>query len=154
MFLQDYDLDEARAKLLEKLDKVLEAADIHAKSGNTLKAVEMLTTPDTHSVDHMRRAIEYLLTGLRQDLTLGVLPTTNLTSVKLLRLAERLDKSAMTEQEVNEVRSFHSSSPRALHLSAFSLQCTKQSNVQTTQVSARSPIFLLGLETILLLCCA
>jgi hypothetical protein len=104
-FLEDYDLDEARFKLLMELGKVLKAAGIHAKNGNLLKAVELLTT--NPRVDHVRPAIEYLLTGLRRNMTLGVLPDSNPTAPKLLVYADRLDRSAMTEQEINEACPSH-----------------------------------------------
>ena len=101
-FLEDYDLDEARVKLLMELGRVTKAAAIHAKNGKILKAVEVLTT-SVHGVDHVRPMIEYLLTGLRRSLTLGVLPVSNPAASKLLVYADKLDNSAMTEQEVEEV---------------------------------------------------
>jgi len=101
-FLEDYDLDEARVKLLMELGRVTKAAAIHAKNGNILKAVEILTASGL-SVDHVRHAIEYLLTGLRRSLTLGVLPASNSTASKLLVYADKLDEGAITEQEANEV---------------------------------------------------
>ena len=107
-FLEDYDLDEARAKLLVKLGKILKAAGIHAKNGNMLKAVEVLNASGCR-VDHVRPSIEYLLTGLWRDLTLGVLPTSNSIASKLFALADRLERSAMTKQEVDEVCVSHSS---------------------------------------------
>jgi len=100
-FLEDYDLDEARAELLVQLGRVLTAAEIHAKNGNMLKAVKILTA-SAHRVDHVRPTIEYLLTGLWRGLTFGVLPTSDSIASKLLVLAVWLDESAMTEQEVDE----------------------------------------------------
>ena len=102
-FLEDYDLDEARIELLIDLDRILEAAGIHAKNGDMLKAVILLSAPATYSADHVRPTIEYLLMGLRRGLTLGVLPTSSPAVSRLLVHADRLDKSAMTEQEVDEV---------------------------------------------------
>ena len=100
-FLEEYDLDEARCKLLVDMGKVLKAAGIHVKNGNMLKAVETLIT--SAHVDHVRPAIGYLFTGLWRGSALGALPASNPTILKLLRLGHRLDKSAMTEQEVDEV---------------------------------------------------
>ena len=97
------DLDEARIKLLMDLGRVLEAAGVHASNGDMLKAVRLLSAPATYSVDHIRPTIEYLLTGLRRGLILGVLPKSNPITVELLGRADQLDKSAMTEQEVDEV---------------------------------------------------
>ena len=108
-FLEDHGLDEAHIKLLRELGRILEAARIHAGNGDVLKAVEMLTAPTARNVDHMRPTIEYVLTGLRQGLTLEVPPTSSPTVSKLLVFADRLDKSAMTGQEVNEVNLFRPS---------------------------------------------
>ena len=104
-FLEDYDLDEARLKLLMELGRVLKAAGIHAKKGNLLRAIELLTA--TPRADHVRPTIEYLLAGLRRNIALGVLPNSNPTALKLLAYADRLDKSAMTEQEINEACPSH-----------------------------------------------
>ena len=101
-FLEGYDLDEARIKLLKELGRFLEAAGVHAKSGDMLKAVETLIT-SAHNVAHVRPAIEYLLTGLWRGLTLGVLPGSNPVVLKILRLGNRVDKNAMAEQEIDEV---------------------------------------------------
>ena len=102
-FLEDYGLDEARAALLEELGRIAEAADIHARNGDTLKAVEMLIAPADHNTDHERLAVEFLLTGLRKRFTLEVLPTPNPAVSGLLRLAGRLNRSVITEQEADEV---------------------------------------------------
>lgn len=101
-FLEDYDLDEARAEMLKESGKVLESAGIHANEGNMLKAVETLTASADQNVDHERPAIEYLLTGLWQGLTFGALPTSTPIVLDLLGLADKLDRSVMTQQEVDE----------------------------------------------------
>ena len=106
-FLEDYDLDEARAEMLKESGKVLESAVVHAKEGDMLKAVETLAASATHSVDHARPMIEYLLAGLWQCLTFGVLPTSTPLAAELLGLRDRLDRSAMTKQEVDEVSPSH-----------------------------------------------
>ena len=106
--LEDYGLDEARVKLLGQLGRVPEAAAIRAKNGDMMKAVEMLTASAARSVDHVRPAIEYLLTGLRQGLSFGVSPTSSLVVSRLLALAERLQKRVMKKREVDEVRPVHS----------------------------------------------
>ena len=115
-FLEDYDLDEARVKLLMGLGRVLEAAEIHAQNGDVLKAAEILTASAAQNIDHVQPAMNYLLTGLRWDFTLGMLPTSSSTASKLLRLADRLDKNAMTEQEIDEVCLPRTFNQRVLHL--------------------------------------
>ena len=98
-------MDEARVKLLKELGRIREAAEIYAKNGELLKAVEILTVSTAHNASYARPAVEYLLTGLRRYLTLGVLTTSNPIASKLLALADQLDKRAVPKQEVNEVRS-------------------------------------------------
>ena len=106
-FLEDYDLDEARIKLLVDLGRILEAAKIHAKNGDMLKAVEILNVSSTHGVSFVRPTIEYLLTGLWRGLTFGVLPTSTPIVPELLGLADRLDRTAMTKQEIDEASHSH-----------------------------------------------
>jgi len=132
-------LDNARVELLMDLGRILEAAQIHAKNGNMLKAGRLLSEPATYSVDHARPMIDYLLTGLRQSLTLGVVPASSPTASKLLGLADRLDKTIMTEQEIDEVNPSHPFNRRASCPRTYSSQCSKRSNVVTMQVSARLP---------------
>jgi hypothetical protein len=115
-FLEEYDLDEARAGLLIGLGRILEAAEIHAKNGNMLEAVGMLSASAARNIDHARQMITYLLTGLWQGFTLGVLPGSSSVALKLLGLADRLDKSAMMEQEVDEVSSYVRSIDRSYAL--------------------------------------
>ena len=109
-FLKDQKLDEARVKLLTELDRVLEAAAIHAKKGDLVKAVEILSASTTRRADHARQMLQYLLTGLRRGFTLGITitQTTSPTLSRLLALADQLHKSAETEQGFDEVRSSHS----------------------------------------------
>ena len=101
-FLEDYDLDEARVMLLMELGRTLKAAEIHAKNGNMLKAVEILTASPTHNFDHVQPAIRYLLAGFRRSLILGA-PTSSLTVSKLLALADLLNESAIKQQDIHEV---------------------------------------------------
>ena len=135
-----------------ELGRVTKVAAIHAKNGNTLKAVETLAA-SVRRVDHARPMVEYLLTGLRRSLTLGVLPASSPTASKLLVYVDQLDKGSMTEQETDEVSSSHPFDRRILHPSTSSSQCSKRSDVLITQVSARSPRLSLGWGTTLLLCC-
>ena len=107
VFLEDCNLDEARVKLLVQLDRIPEAAEVYAKNWDMLKAVELITTHDNHGVDYVRRTIEYLLTGLRRGLTLGVLPTSSPTVPKLLSFTGRLNKGVMTKRELDEVNLSH-----------------------------------------------
>lgn len=101
-------MDDARAKMLKESGRVLESAEIHANEGDMLKAVETLTDSAVHNGEHARTTIEYLLAGLWRGLTFGVLPTSTPIVSELLALASKLDRRAMTKQEVDEVSHFHS----------------------------------------------
>jgi hypothetical protein len=105
------DLEDAHVELLIDLDRILEAAEIPARNGNMLKAVKILSSSATYVVDHARQMIEYLLTGLRRSLTLGVFPSleSSPTVSKLLGYTDRLDRSVMTKQETDEVSPYHPS---------------------------------------------
>ena len=154
-FLDDQDLDEAHAKVLLELGRVLDAADFYAKKGRMLRAVETLAVSAARSVGRERRMIEYLLAGLRRGFTFGTPPSfIGATISRLLVLADQLDKSAMTEQETHEVSSSHSFSRQTPYLRAPSSQCFKQSDALTVQPFARSLTLSLTRGTTLPLCCA
>lgn len=106
-FLEDYDLDEARAEMLKDSGRVLESAEIHANEGDMLKAVETLATSSVHNDDRARPMIEYLLAGLWRGLTFGVLPTSTPIVLELLQFADKLDRTAMTKQEADEASRSH-----------------------------------------------
>jgi len=106
-FLEDYDMDEARAKVLIQLGRISDAAQIHAKNGDMLKAAETLDTSTIRSTENLRLMAKCIITGLRRSLTLGVVPKSGSIASKLLVLADRLDKNAMKEQEVHEVSAPH-----------------------------------------------
>ena len=116
VFLEDYDLDEARAELLIHFGRILDTAATHARDGDMLKAVEMLSTSAPYNVDHARQMIKYLLTGLQRGLTLGVVPKLSSIASQLLTLVDRLNKSAIRKQEANEVSPLHPFTWRVLRL--------------------------------------
>jgi len=107
------DLYKARIELLIDLGRILEAAEIYAENGNMPQAVRILSAPATYSVSHARPMIDYLLTGLRQSLILGVVPAFSPTASKLLVYTDRLDNNIMTELEIDEVNPFHPFNRRA-----------------------------------------
>jgi hypothetical protein len=106
-FLEEYDLDEARVKLLIRLGRVLKVAEIYAKDGDMLKAVEILSASSARNIDHARQMTKYLLTGLQRGFTFGVLPKSDSVALKLLTPTDRLNRSAMTVQEADEVSPSH-----------------------------------------------
>ena len=126
-FLEDHtELDDARILLLTGMGRILEVAEIHANSGNMLKAVRALIKPADYRGNHARPAIEYLLAGIRSELTFGALPDSCQTVPKLLRCEDQLEKNLMTEQEIDEVRSPNSLDRRVLHCSISSSRCLRR----------------------------
>ena len=123
--MEDRELDEAWVKLLMELGRVPEAADVHAKKGELLKAIETLNASATRSAEHVRRIIQYLLAGLWRGFTFGFTITRSSPSAtlqKLLALADELDESAKMEKGFDEVSpSFYSVSGRILHPYTFRL---------------------------------
>ena len=69
----------------------------------------MLTASAARNAEHVRPAIECILTGLQRGLTLGMFPASNPVASKLLVRAGRLGKRAMTKQEIDEVGLSHNS---------------------------------------------
>jgi len=123
VFLEDYDLDEARATVLQSRGKALEAAEAHAKDGMVLKAVGVLLKCSTPSIEESRMAIRYVLTGLWKRVSFGVrFSRSDAATTSLLEISSRLDSNAMTEDEVDEVRSVHPlATTTAINLQAHQL---------------------------------
>lgn len=124
VFLEDYDLDEARATMLRSRGKVLEAAEAHARDGRVLEAVEVLLECSTPSVEESKMAIRYVLTGLWKRMSFGVrFCRSDTTTSNLLEISFRLDSSVMTKDQVDEVRSIRS----LVIVNAFNLQANQLS---------------------------
>jgi len=124
VFLEDYDLDEARATMLQSRGKALEAAEAHAKDGRVLEAVEVLLKRSTPSVEESRMAIRYVLTGLWKRMSFGVrFCRSDTTASNLLEVSFRLDSSVMTKDQVDEVRPIRS----LVTVDAFNLQINQLS---------------------------
>ena len=104
-FLEDYDLDEARATILQSRGKALEAAEAHAKEGRVLEAVGVLLERDAPTVEESRMAIRYVLVGLWKRMSFGIrFRRSDVTTTSLLQISSRLDSNLMTEEEMDEVR--------------------------------------------------
>ena len=109
VFLEDYDLDEARATILQSRGKALEAAEAHARDGKVLEAVGVLLEGPTPTIEESRMAIHYVLAGLWKHMSFGVgFRRSNTAATSLLDISFKLNPSVMTEDEVDEVRSVQS----------------------------------------------
>lgn len=105
-FLENYDLDEARATMLQSRGKPLEAAEAHAKEGRVLEAVEVLLERDAPSIEESKSAIRYVLAGLWKRMSFGIrFRKSDAATTSLLQISSRLDPSEMTADQVDEVRS-------------------------------------------------
>ena len=106
VFLEEYDLDEARATVLQSRGKALEAAEAHAKDGRVLEAARVLLKRSTPSIKESRMAIHYVLAGLWKRMSFGIrFRRSDTTTTGLLEISFKLDSNAMTEDEADEVRS-------------------------------------------------
>ncbi|KAF9647525.1 hypothetical protein BDM02DRAFT_3187952 [Thelephora ganbajun] len=109
VFLEDYDLDEARATVFQSRGKALEAAEAHAKDGRVLEAVEVLLERAAPSTKESRMAVRYVLAGLWKRMSFGVgFRKSDTSTTSLLQISFRLDSSAMTDDEVDELSMFKS----------------------------------------------
>lgn len=71
--MEDYGFDVARADLLEKAGKSVDAAKLHLAEGRTIKAINLLL--QDHSDERaLPRAISYLLEGLWKCLPFSIKP--------------------------------------------------------------------------------
>jgi len=127
VFLEDYDLDEARAIVLQSKGRALEAAEAHARDGRVLEAVRVLLKCPTPSTDESRMATRYVLTGLWKCMSFGAeFHKSDAARTSFLQISSRLDSNAMTEDEVDEVRSVQ---PLAA-ATTFDRQCISALDVQ------------------------
>ncbi|EGN94529.1 hypothetical protein SERLA73DRAFT_114784 [Serpula lacrymans var. lacrymans S7.3] len=69
-FLEDYDLDVARATLLEKMGRLAEAAELHLAEGRQLEAIRLFIA-DRENIDSEDRAKKCLVDCLWQQLSFG-----------------------------------------------------------------------------------
>ena len=90
--------------MLQSRGKPLEAAEAHAKDGRVLEAVGVLLERDAPSTEESRMAIRYVLTGLWKRMSFGIrFRRSDAPTMALLRISLRLNPSAMTEDEADEV---------------------------------------------------
>jgi hypothetical protein len=105
-FVEDYDLDVAKATLLQQAKRHAEAAEVHIAEGRILDGIRIFLE-NLADEDCARRATICVLQALWQKLSFAVLPTaaqsTNVVE-HWLKLASRLDPTLMTQHDRDEVR--------------------------------------------------
>ncbi|KAL5535095.1 hypothetical protein ACEPAF_3188 [Sanghuangporus sanghuang] len=105
-FLEDFGLDVARAMVLEKFGRIHEAADLLFTEGQSEKAVRLLLE-DTQSHDSLRRAVDYLLTGLWNRYPFGGgVRQQDVGSRNPLQLVQEIDRTNLSEEVIAEVNMF------------------------------------------------
>lgn len=73
-FLEDYDLDIARAGILSEAGRYAEAADIYLQEGSTLDAIRAFIEDDAPDLNSWRRAKDCAMDELRKCLSFGIRP--------------------------------------------------------------------------------
>lgn len=73
-FLEDYDLDIARADILLEAERYGEAAEIYLQEGRTIEAVRAFIKDDTSDLSSWRRAKDCAMDELRKCLSFGIRP--------------------------------------------------------------------------------
>lgn len=134
--MEDYGFDFARADLLEKAGKLVDAAELHLAEGRTLVAINLLLQ-DRDDERALPRAVDALLDGLWKCLSFGIkpnvprsMPDSMLDS--LLHLAEDIVKSTNLSEHKQTQVWFNFSNPHYSHYinATLSLKCSKQSHRQ------------------------
>ncbi|KAH7874451.1 uncharacterized protein C8R40DRAFT_1108966 [Lentinula edodes] len=109
-YLEDRDMDIARAVLLVAHGRTREAAELHLAEGRTLEAIDyFLQDTDIDHENSARRATECILDGLWRKLTFSVPPdqmTEDFDFVKLFQLAKKINQSSLTPNSRDELAMF------------------------------------------------
>ena len=109
--MEEYGFDMARAELLEKAGKVVDAAELHLLEGRTIKAINLLLQ-DRVDERALPRAIKYLLDALWECLPFGAKPSAVRDSPdsildSLLQVADAVIQAANpSKHEETQVRHF------------------------------------------------
>jgi hypothetical protein len=104
--LEEYDLDIARASLLESIGRLADAAELHLTEGRPLEAIGLFLK-DSANEAMLCRGRECILEGLWQNLSFAVNANSvreNETLDQLLSLAANFDTSHLGSGLLDEVR--------------------------------------------------
>jgi hypothetical protein len=102
-YLEERDLDVARAMLLERLGRNVEAAEVHLMAGRTLDGITLLLK-NPGDEDAMRKGNKSILQGLWKHISFGVSPDkTNPMMKQLLCLASKVDAAVLDNKDRDEV---------------------------------------------------
>ncbi|KAF9067282.1 hypothetical protein BDP27DRAFT_1328979 [Rhodocollybia butyracea] len=106
-YLEDRDMDIARAALLVAHSRTREAAELHLVEGRVLEAIDLFIR-DTGSKESEGRAAECILDGFWQKITFASeeQPTQDPDLPKLFELVKRIDQSSLTSNYRDEIAMF------------------------------------------------
>ncbi|KAJ3908266.1 hypothetical protein F5879DRAFT_367138 [Lentinula edodes] len=109
-YLEDRDMDIARAVLLVAHGRTREAAELHLAEGRTLEAIDFfLRDTDSDHEDSARRATQCILDGLWHKLTFSVSPEQVVEDTdffKLSALMKKINQSSLTPNSRDELTMF------------------------------------------------
>jgi hypothetical protein len=107
LFTEEHELNEARVSLLVKADRLVEAADVLISLGQTLRGHQILVR-DSENEHSMHRVIQYVINGLWQHLSFGLVQRkgSRRTIDGLLHLATLLNGAMLDPTQFNEVGKF------------------------------------------------
>ncbi|KIK71556.1 hypothetical protein GYMLUDRAFT_33762 [Collybiopsis luxurians FD-317 M1] len=107
-YLEDRDMDIARAALLVAHGRAREAAELHLAEGRVLEAIDFFIQ-DAESEDSTRRAAECILEGFWRQLTFALTPEDlagDSVLSKLFDFAKRIKQSSLSPSHRNEIAMF------------------------------------------------
>ncbi|KAF9818488.1 hypothetical protein IEO21_02726 [Rhodonia placenta] len=104
--MQEYGFHSPQAQFLESRGRLSEAAELHFTNGRTLEAISLLLA-DERDHSSVRRASQYILEGLWQNITLGTelqsdAALSNGVLLGLLDLSKRVDTSMLEARGQDE----------------------------------------------------
>ncbi|KAG5636543.1 hypothetical protein H0H81_007673 [Sphagnurus paluster] len=104
-YLEDLDLDVARAEVLVSLGRPAEAAELHLSEGRTLDAIPLFLK-DSNNVASMRQASHCILQEFWRHLSFGVIPTKTTIVVQLLDWSLLLNRELLETKDFEEITMF------------------------------------------------
>ncbi|GLB36677.1 putative uvrD-like helicase C-terminal domain [Lyophyllum shimeji] len=104
-YLEDLDLDIARAEVLTSLERLGEAAELHLLEGRTLDAIPLFLK-DNCNISSMRQASRCILQELWRNLPFGVVPAQTQAITQLLGWAALLNMESLEAKDRDEIAMF------------------------------------------------
>ncbi|KAF5377280.1 hypothetical protein D9615_006447 [Tricholomella constricta] len=103
-YLEDLDLDIARAEVLASLGRLVEAAELHLSEGRTLDAIPLFLKDNSSS--SIRRASQCILQEFWLNLFFGISPIKSPAVLQLLDWSSSFQKDLLHSSDYNEILMF------------------------------------------------